>query len=211
MSTGAVLFCGKAYICAMFSHLITNRFLARFCATAKVSMTKAQGDNCRLISAVCDVEGITDPRQVAYVLGTVHHECRFKSIQEMRAKKGTPVWRMQEKYWHTGYYGRGFCQLTWDYNYKKFSPIVGLDLLAHPDEVLKPDVGAVILVVGMRDGLFSGKSLSRYFSHPPLKSDWEGARKIVNGTFQAEKVAWVAKVFLDCIHKERADQESPIA
>ena len=178
----------------MYEKLITTRFLAMFCAAANVRMTKEQGENCRIIAAMCDHECVHDPRHVAYILGTVHHECRFKSIKEIRAKAGTPVWRMQEKYWHAGYYGRGFCQLTWKKNYEKFSPVVGFDLVKNPDAVLRPDIGAMILVYGMKNGSFTANGLtstnrlSKYFPLNPGNDQWEAARKIVNGTFQADQV-----------------------
>jgi predicted chitinase len=121
----------------------------------------------------------------------VYHECRFRSIKEIKAKEGTAVWEMQKKYWHTGYYGRGFSQLTWQRNYAKFSPIVGRDLVASPDDALIPDVGAKIIVHGMVTGMFTGKALKGYFTD--TKTDWLNARRIVNGTFMADKVADAAK------------------
>ncbi len=49
------------------------------------------------------------------------------------------------------------------------------------------------LVVGMTEGLFSGARLSDYFSG--TKADWTGARKIVNGTDRAKKIAVTARTF----------------
>jgi predicted chitinase len=164
----------------------TDEWLARFAKTLNTTLNKDQGKAVRLILLECKEHGVTDKRHIAYILATCWHECRFKSIKEIRAKVGTDVWKMQEKYWHTGFYGRGFCQLTWEYNYKKFSPITGRDLVKNPDEVLLPEVGALILVRGMRDGLFSGKSLGDYLND--TKTNWMQARRVVNGNFQADKV-----------------------
>lgn len=181
----------------MFSLIVnSDTWLASLAATLKIKLTIEQGRAVQLIVSECDENGITDARQVAYILGTAYHECRFKSIKEIRAKPGTAVWRMQNAYWNTGYYGRGFCQLTWRKNYQKFSTIIGIDLVKNPDEVLRPDVGAKILVIGMRDGLFSGVGLGRYFPSPPAEPNWLSARKIVNGMFQADHVATAAqKIF----------------
>lgn len=176
-----------------FDKVNSDTWLASIAKVLNTRLTRAQGDAIRLIVKKCDEGGVSDPRQVSYVLGTVYHECRFRSIREIRAKPGTPIYNMQERYWHTGYYGRGFCQLTWRKNYQKFSPIVGLDLVKNPDEVLRPEVGAKILVFGMRDGLFSGVGLDKYFPPAPAEPDWLNARKIVNGTFQADRVAMAAK------------------
>jgi hypothetical protein len=73
----------------------------------------------------------------------------------------------------------------------KFSPIVKVDLVEYPDEVLKPEIGAKILVFGMYHGMFSGKKLRDYFSDPK-DPRWNSARRIVNGQFQKEKVTEVA-------------------
>ena len=171
----------------MYSKQITENFLAELAATLKMKLTREQGNAVRLIAIECDNQGVSDVRQVSYILATVYHECRFKSIKEIRAKPGTVVFKMQEKYWHTGYYGRGFSQLTWKKNYQKFSPIVGLDLVSKPDLALKPEVGAKIIVHGMRKGLFTGVSLDNYFS--VTRTDWFNARRIVNHIFKAQMVA----------------------
>lgn len=133
-------------------------------------------------------EEITDPYQIAYILATAWHESRLKPIKEIRAKPGSAVWNMQTRYWGSGFYGRGFVQLTWRKNYAKFSKILGVDLVSNPDLVLDVKIGAKVLVVGMAQGLFTGKSLNDYFK-PGGSPEWFGARKIVNGTFQADKVA----------------------
>ena len=149
---------------------IDDNWLAALAATLKKKITKEKANNIRLIVSECARQGVTDSRQIAYILGTVSHECDFRSIKEIRAKPGTDIWRMQERYWHTGFYGRGFSQLTWEKNYKKFSPIVGLDLVKNPDRVLAPETGALILVYGMRRGTFvangleSSTRLDKYFN-----------------------------------------------
>lgn len=176
-------------------------WLARLARTLEMKLTASQGNAVRLLAAECDSQGITDARQVSYVLATCYHECRFKSIPEIRAKKGTNIWKMQNRYWYTGFFGRGFSQLTWLKNYRKFSPVVGVDLVKNPDAALIPEVGAKILVFGMLHGTFvangleSGIRLSKYF--PPGGTPlWMGARRIVNGNFQAVLVAEAAKKIL---------------
>ena len=155
------------------------------------SANSAQANAVALLLEQCKEYEITDKRKIAYILATCYHECRFKSIPEIRAKKGTEVWVMQEKYWYTGYFGRGFSQLTWKSNYEKFGKLLNIDLVGHPELALIPEIGAKILVKGMALGLFSGVGLSKYFTD--TKTDWINARKIVNGTFQADKVAEAAK------------------
>lgn len=179
---------------------IDDNWLAKLADTLEMKLTKAQGDAVRLIVSECERQMVTDLRQIAYVLGTVYHECRFKSIKEIRAERGTDVYKMQQRYWPSGFYGRGFSQLTWRKNYQKFSPVVGFDLVKNPDLVLKPEIGSKILVFGMKHGTFVANglesmiNLDRYFN--AIKTDWFNARRIVNGIFRAEMVAEAAKKIL---------------
>lgn len=187
---------------------VDENWLAQLARTMEMKLTRKQGDNVRLLVAECEKQGVTDLRQIAYVLATCYHECRYKSIKEIRAQPGTEVYKMQSRYWGAGFYGRGFSQLTWRKNYQKFSPIVGMDLVKNPDLVLKPKVGVMILVYGMKhgtfvaDGLNSMTDLARYFNAE--KTDWFNARRIVNGVFRAEMVAEAAKKILPLLSIEVA-------
>lgn len=155
--------------------------------TCKLPVSQERLDNVPHLFRAMQEHGIKDLGQVAYILATVAHECTFRSIREIRAQPGTEVRRMQDRYWSSGYYGRGFCQLTWRRNYQKFSDLLNLPLVEQPDMVLQPQIGADILVLGMRDGLFSGRSLAHYILGE--KRDFIRARRIVNGNFQASRVA----------------------
>lgn len=79
------------------------------------------------------------------------------------------------------------------------------DLVSEPDLALDPKIAAKILVYGMVNGSFVGDSLvsefnlSTYFPESKLFCDWFNARKIINGTFQAEKVAISAKIIAKII------------
>lgn len=192
---------------------VNDIWMAQLAHTLEMKLTKDQGDNVRILVAECENQGVTDLRQIAYVLATAYHECRFKSIKEIRANpRGDAmqrkVYKMQEAYWYTGFYGRGFCQLTWRKNYQKFSPVVGMDLVKNPDLVLRPEIGAKILVYGMKHGTFvaagleSMTNLDRYFNAE--KTDWFNARRIVNGIFRAEMVAEAAKKILPLLTIEVA-------
>ncbi|MTV47149.1 glycoside hydrolase family 19 protein, partial [Streptococcus pneumoniae] len=89
---------------------------------------------------------------VAYMLATAYHECRFQAIKEIRAQPGTKIYDLQNRYWNTGFYGRGYIQLTWRKNYEKFSELLQQDFVGNPDLVLVPENAAKILVHGMVEG-----------------------------------------------------------
>ncbi|SEA13175.1 glycoside hydrolase family 19 protein [Bizionia paragorgiae] len=133
-----------------------------------------------------DKYGDGDGSKLAYIIATAWHESRLRPIKEWRASLGTPLRAIQDKYWHTGFYGRGFVQLTWQNNYRKMSEFLGVDLVNNPDLALKPEYATKILVYGMVNGSFTGKKLSDYIS--PSYSDFYNARRIVNGLDKAQLI-----------------------
>lgn len=96
------------------------------------------------------------------------------------------------------YYGRGYVQLTWLTNYKKLGLLIGADLVNNPDLALEPNNASFIMLYGMLDGVFTGKSLSDYLKHG-CRDEFVNARKIINGTDKAQLIADYAVKFLDCI------------
>lgn len=172
----------------MISEKIRRIAAGYIISVARLPLTEERRTNVLHLFTAIEAAHITDTNQIAYVLATVAHECGFRSIREIRAKKGTTVYRMQQAYWDTGYFGRGFPQLTWKKNYEKFEKLLNQPLVNNPDLVLDPEIGAKILCIGMRDGLFTGKRLSDYIPTGG-KPDFMNARRIVNGTFMADKVA----------------------
>lgn len=129
-----------------------------------------------------------DDRWLAYMLATVYHETArtMQPIEEYGKGKGRPYGKPVPPYGHA-YYGRGYVQLTWDYNYKRAGEEVGVDLLKHPEKALDPGIASKILFSGMIEGWFTGKKLATYFS--PSKGDWPNARRIINGLDHADLIA----------------------
>jgi hypothetical protein len=70
--------------------------------------------------------------------------------------------------------------------------MIGLNdgLLKDPDQALDPQIAYKIMSVGMRKGCFTGKKLSDYINQNG--SDYVNARRIINGTDQADKIAGYA-------------------
>lgn len=122
----------------------------------------------------------------AYALATAYHETAgtMQPIREYGRGRG-------RKYGSPGKhgqvaYGRGYVQLTWDYNYEKADRELGLGgaLIADYDLALVHDVAAKIMVGGMAEGWFTTKKLSDYLPSSGLAThtQFKGARKIINGT-----------------------------
>lgn len=154
-------------------------------------LNSIQLSNARLIILKFQKIGDEDLRKLAYILATAYHESKFYPIKEQRAKPGTDVYNVQNKYWDSGFYGRGFVQLTLMANYEKFSRILGIDLVKNPDLALNDNVAAFIINYGMLNGSFTGRKLSDYINF--FGVDYVAARKIVNGTDRAELIASYAE------------------
>ncbi len=144
---------------------------------------------------------ITDLRWLAYMLATVKHECadRWQPIEEFSKgqgyKYGKPVTVKDsagKQYSHV-YYGRGYVQLTWDYNYKAMGEKLGIRLLYEPSLALDAEVAYRIMSLGMRQGSFTGVGLSKYINAD--KCDYVNARRIINGTDKAQTIAGYAQKF----------------
>jgi hypothetical protein len=111
----------------------------------------------------------------------------------------TPYWRPDEegKCW----LGRGLVQLTHKRNYEAMSLLTGIDLVAEPDRAMEMDAAVSILIEGMVQGSFATHKLADHLNEKT--EDWVNARRIVNGTDRAEKLAGYGKTFLAAIRRER--------
>ncbi|MFA0963403.1 hypothetical protein AB9P05_16485 [Roseivirga sp. BDSF3-8] len=152
--------------------------------------------NVALLISMWNTHGDGDKRKLAYILATVEGECNFRSKSEKRQISARTAGqreliRLQNRYWDSGFYGRGFVQLTWENNYKKASDFTGEDLVATPDKALVPEIAATVTIRGMVTGMFTGKKLNDYFNDN--KTDWVNARRIINGTDKADEFANKAK------------------
>jgi hypothetical protein len=153
--------------------------------------------------------------QAAYILATAYWETG-RSMQPIKEtvmpnhknknpsdatvkKRLTSAWRrgklpwVKSNYWSGGYFGRGFVQLTHEYNYKKAGQKLGVDFVANPDLVMDPKNSAAILIRGSMDGWFTGKKIPDYITLK--KSDFEGARRVINGTDKKRQIADLAKQY----------------
>lgn len=143
-----------------------------------------------LIIRTCAEHGLLR-NQVAYVLATVDHETRstFLPVREAYWLKNAEAWRKRNLRYYP-WYGRGFVQITWEENYRKAGKKVGVDLIKNPDAAMVPDTAAKILVIGMKEGWFTGKKLSDYITLQ--RSEFVSARRIINGTDKADEIAALA-------------------
>ncbi len=140
----------------------------------------------------CDAQNIGLKTQIAYVLATVEWETArtFKPVRE--AFWLDEDWRKDNLRYYP-YYGRGFVQITWEKNYKKYADILGIDLVNNPDLAMNENVALFILVHGFKTGTFTGRKITDYISE--LQTDYINARRCINGTDKAEEIAKLAEKY----------------
>ena len=172
-------------------------------------LTEDQVEGIDTILDAFDRHGNNNPRHLAYILATAKHETAhtMQPVRETLAKTdakakeiltksfnaGKLTW-VKKDYWSSGFFGRGFVQITHKDNYEKAGRKLGVNLVANPSKALDPDIAGAILVRGMLEGWFTGKSLSDF-------SDFTNMRRIVNGTDRAQIIAQYATLFYDAIMK----------
>lgn len=184
------------------------------------SLTQSQVDGFNIIFEAWNKVGNRDIRHLAYILGTAKHEtgdtmqpvkettsarnpnpsdAKVKEILTKAWKAGKLKW-VKSDYWSSGWFGRGFVQLTHRENYLKAGEKLGIDLVSDPSKAMIPEVSALILIRGMQEGWFTGRKLSD-------DGDFLEARRIVNGTDRAGQIATYANSFLSAL--EAAEAASP--
>lgn len=143
----------------------------------------------------------TPINDLAYILATAAHETAYtiQPIEEYGRGKGRK-YGAKDPITGKAYYGRGYVQLTWKYNYEKAKDKLGVDFVNNPELVMQPDYAVKILFTGMEEGWFTGKMLDSYIDDIDESDaeDWEEyklARYIVNGRDRREAIATLAVNF----------------
>jgi murein DD-endopeptidase MepM/ murein hydrolase activator NlpD len=164
----------------------------------------------RILAAAAGA-GITDLGQLAYILATSEHESVAGKYMEELASGDAYEGRLDLGNTQPGdgrrYKGRGYVQITGRTNYTNWAKRLGVDLVGNPVLAATPAIAAQILVEGMRDGSFTGVGLSRYINGS--NRDFYNARRIVNGTNVASKIAEIAERYYNALVNAIQQNTSP--
>lgn len=164
-----------------------------------------------------------DIRHLAYCLATTYHEtattmrpieeygsdARANKLYGIEGKNPTRARKMGNTRVGDGarYKGRGYVQLTWKCNYERASKVLGDDLVKHPERAMRPDYAAQILYQGCMEGWFTGHRLADHLTS--VKTDYTNARRIVNGTDKATKIADYAVQFEEALRAAYEGENDP--
>lgn len=146
------------------------------------------------VKALCQSVYLKMTEQWAYIMATAEWETArsFYPVEEafyLKDERARSRYLKKRRYYP--FYGRGLVQLTWDFNYLKYSQILGRDLVAAPEIALEEPVSLFIMIHGMATGTFTGRSLHRYINKNGV--DYVNARRVVNGTDKAQEIAVLAE------------------
>ena len=127
-------------------------------------------------------EGILTPNVLAYALATIQHETAgtFNPIEEYYGRS------QAQRLGYSGgqnYFGRGYIQLTHDYNYKDMGEKLGIDLLNNPELALNPNIAAKILAKFIKE---------RGVAALAEKGDFVDARRPINPDNKGYSIAQIA-------------------
>lgn len=132
-------------------------------------------------------------RQIAYILATVEHETNatFLPVEE-GYYLGSKAKAFQKSLRYYPWYGRGYVQLTWQSNYRKYADLLNIPL-GDGSWAKEPKYAAFVLVHGIMTGNFSsnGKGLDFYINKD--KTDYLNARRTVNLMDKAHKILLLAQ------------------
>jgi len=142
----------------------------------------------------------------AYALATAYHETARTMQPVVEAYWLSEQWRRKNLRYYP-WHGRGYVQLTWDYNYRKAdneASAAGLvakgAIMSQPDLAMRPDLAAFIMRRGMVEGWFTTHKLSDHLpSRLGTVTEFEQARRIINGMDRAHSIAVYAMQFQDAL------------
>lgn len=183
-------------------HVGNGTLVHNWSAPLELELSKLPGRDQAMVLIMAEAEkvGLHNPAQLAYILATAEHETMgFATMSEIGGKNKP----------YAPYYGRGYVQLTHSANYKKYGEILNVDLLGSPDLALDKKRSAFIIVHGMLHGEFTGKKLVKYITglgNGKGSVDFIRARRVVNGNFHADRVAELAKKWMQYLRKHRYGQ-----
>lgn len=163
----------------------------------------------KAIGAYCIQAGVTDKGQIAYILATMKHESGDGQYTEEIASGSAYENRTDLGNTQAGdgikFKGRGLVQITGRNNYSKFGKWLGVDFLIEPNNkqlaLLKYSIPTLVCGMTGAHGSpnFTGVTLGSYVNG--TKQDFNGARKVVNGSDRANLIAGYAQTYLTNISK----------
>jgi hypothetical protein len=164
------------HLSAFFTYMRGTRLLGP-------ELTQGEVEGCEAILLACRAAE-WPISWTAYALATAYHETAgtMQPIKEYGRGKGRK-YGVPGKHGQIAY-GRGYVQLTWDYNYEKADKKLELNgaLIKDYDLALRHDIASQIMIRGMAEGWFTGKRMTILpVDGMATRDQFRSARPIING------------------------------
>jgi hypothetical protein len=96
--------------------------------------------------------------------------------------------------------GAGYVQVTGKKNFATASAKAGIDFVKNPEKMLEAGPAAAVMISGMGEGWFTGRSLEMYFpADTATREQFRASRAIINGTDRDDDLARYALAFQDAL------------
>lgn len=179
-------------------------------------LSPGEVEGLQVITAAAGVAG-WPIAYTAYALATAYHETAhtmqpvkeiggedyFRRMYDVSGKRPEVAARLGNTQIGDGakYAGRGYVQLTGRANYDRARREIGQPLIDRPDLAMNDAVAASVMVKGMSEGWFTGRSLKTYLPSqaPGARGQFIEARRIINGTDRAQDIAGYALEFQEAL------------
>lgn len=173
-----------------------------------------------LATKYLETNGSMEPVREAYWLSLAQAQAwarRMYDIQGQRPSKARELGNLSPGD-GAKFMGRGDVQLTGKTNYVKATKKLralgyDVDLVAHPDAAMEPEIAAVIMVHGMLEGWFTGRKLSDDLPATGAATfkQFEDSRDIINGRDKDDVIARHAIDFQTALLRGGYKPARPIA
>jgi hypothetical protein len=121
-----------------------SQWSAETIAAATGCPVEAVRTNWPLLYSALEARAIADAPVCAAVIGTVAVETASTFAPVREAFWLSEAWRMANLR-YAPFYGRGYIQLTWEFNYRAYGDAIGVDLVDNPDLALEPQTAAAVM------------------------------------------------------------------
>ncbi|MBW4514576.1 MAG: M23 family metallopeptidase [Timaviella obliquedivisa GSE-PSE-MK23-08B] len=157
----------------------------------KVCPDANRGDvekNLPYILKAMAANGLTSKNQLVGIVATFYVETLPKFVPRSEIEGGSAP--------YAPYYGRGYFQLTWDYNYKSMGDLLGIDLVNNPDKANEPEIAAQVAIL-----YWMGKhNPDQRCVEPADAGDWHEVRRRINGSATGYNNDY-GEVFKPCVDR----------
>ncbi len=155
-----------------------------------------------LATAFLETNATMQPVREAYWLSNAARVAWLKKMYDIEGERPAKAKELGNTSPGDGvkYGGAGYPQVTGKTNFAKAAAKTGIPFVDHPEKMLEPGPAAAVMISGMGEGWFTGKSLAMYFpAETATREQFAASRAIINGHDRAEDLGRYAVAFQNAL------------